>query len=244
MNDVFMRNEKKYVLSEKQYRAIMHAIEKYMLEDSFGKYCVQSLYYDTPNRELIVNSMSKPVFKEKLRLRRYTQLSRATSPNKDSEVFMELKRKFSGVVYKRRAKMTLGEAEAFIATGVFPGERDNEQIINELEYFVKFYSLEPAMYIACDRRAYHCPTDALLRMTLDANIRYRADSPCFLEGTGGQMLLPPCQRLLEIKTGEAMPMWLVQTLENEKIYPQTFSKYGNAYTKEVMNDALGGIICA
>lgn len=244
MNDVFMRNEKKYVLSEKQYRALMRVIEKYMREDSFGKYCVQSLYYDTPDRELIINSISKPIFKEKLRLRRYSPLSRAAAPNKQSEVFMELKRKFNGVVYKRRAKMTLGEAERFIESGVYSGERENEQIINELEYFVKFYSLEPAMFIACDRRAYHCPTDALLRMTLDANIRYRADDPCFLEGTGGKMLLPPCQRLLEIKTGEAMPMWLVETLENEKIYPQTFSKYGNAYTKELMNDTLGGIICA
>lgn len=244
MSDVFMRNEKKYLLCEKQYRALMRVIEKYMREDSFGKYCVQSVYYDTPERELIENSISKPVFKEKLRVRRYCNLSRAVLPNSDSEVFMELKRKFDGVVYKRRAKMTLGEAEDFIATGVFKGMCENEQIMKELEYFVNFYSLEPSMYIACDRRAYHCPTDALLRMTLDANIRYRADEPRFCEGMGGEMLLSPSERLLEIKTGDAMPMWLAKTLDDEKIYPQTFSKYGNAYKKELMNERMGGIICA
>ena len=46
-------------------------------------------------------------------------------------------------------------------------------------------------------------------------------------------LLPGGCRLLEIKVPEAAPMWLANILSNEKIFPQSYSKYGTYYTSLV-----------
>ena len=38
--------------------------------------------------------------------------------------------------------------------------------------------------------------------------------------------------IMEIKTLGSIPLWLVKTLSELKIYPVSFSKYGKIYTKK------------
>ncbi len=59
-------------------------------------------YLDTPDYELIRTSIEKPVYKEKVRLRCY-----GGSIDDSSTVFVEIKKKFESVVYKRRVEMSL-----------------------------------------------------------------------------------------------------------------------------------------
>ena len=74
--NVFHRLEYKYVLSLEQYNSIINKIKEVLKEDEHGSTTIQSLYFDTPNYRLIRQSIEKPAFKEKLRLRSYGLLKK------------------------------------------------------------------------------------------------------------------------------------------------------------------------
>ena len=93
--DVFARYEKKYKLTLSQYAALRRWLQDRMEVDSYGLHTICNIYYDTPDFQLIRTSLEKPVYKEKLRLRSYGV------PGGDTPVFVELKKKLDGVVYKR-----------------------------------------------------------------------------------------------------------------------------------------------
>ena len=93
---VMKRYEMKYILSPEQTDYFKKSVEGHMKIDKFGLTSIASLYYDTPDYRLIRTSVEKPPFKEKIRLRSYG-IATESSP-----VFLELKRKAYGIVYKRR----------------------------------------------------------------------------------------------------------------------------------------------
>lgn len=171
------------------------------------------------------NSIEKPVYKEKLRVRSYGV------PNDEDMVFVELKKKYKGVVYKRRIEMTLAQTRDFFAGKDVP--HDNPQIENELKYFLKFYEgIAPAMYLSYDRLAYCGAEDPSLRLTFDTHILYREEQKELDKGIWGKELLPAGMRVMEIKIPNAMPLWLSAILDELEIYPASFSKYGTAYFNE------------
>ena len=218
----FKRIEKKYLLSEAQFEALFHRIGSHLKPDEFGRSTVMSLYLDTPDYRIIRRSIEAVDYKEKLRLRSYGTASA------DSTVFLELKKKFGGVVYKRRAAMPLTEAERYLRTGIKPFE---SQIISEIDWAMKLYGRpKPAVMIACEREAWFDEEHPDLRLTFDRNIRYRENELRLSRGSAGIHLLPERTVLLEIKTAGAMPLWLAQALDAEGILPGSFSKYGAAYT--------------
>ncbi len=218
---VFKRIEKKYLLSEAQYNALFQEIGSYLKPDKYGRSTVLSLYLDTPDRRIIRSSMEAVDYKEKLRLRSYG------TAGADSTVFLELKKKFGGVVYKRRAAMTLKEAERYLRTGIRPFE---SQIMSELDWAMRLYGRPTgAMLIACEREAWFDEEHPDLRLTFDRDIRYRENELRLDRGSAGIRLLPGGTVLLEIKTAGAMPLWLADALDAEAILPGSFSKYGTAY---------------
>ena len=222
---IFKRIEKKYLLSEVQSEMLFQRIGAHLKPDEFGRSTVLSLYLDTPDHRIIRNSMEAVDYKEKLRLRSY---GTATA---DSTVFLELKKKFGGVVYKRRAAMTFAEAERYLRQGIRPFE---SQIMSELDWAMQLYGWpEGAMMIACEREAWFDEEHPDLRLTFDRNIRYRENELRLDRGSAGSSLLPEQTVLLEIKTAGAMPLWLSQTLDAEGILPGSFSKYGAAYARKI-----------
>lgn len=224
--EVFKRYEKKYVVDEKTYKELMSKLEKYFVSDKYGKSTVCNIYYDTPEHLLIRNSIEKPVYKEKLRVRSYGV------PDDDSMVFVELKKKYKGVVYKRRVEMTLAQSRDFIAGKSSPGE--NPQIENELRYFLGFYKgIAPAMFLSYDRIALCGIENPALRITFDSNITYREEQLELEKGIWGKELLSDGTRIMEIKIPGAMPVWLSKILDELKIFPSSFSKYGTAYLEEL-----------
>lgn len=216
----FRRYEIKYLLTPAQYFAILPTIEAHVAADEYGETTIQSLYYDTPNFRLIRRSMEKPVYKEKIRLRSYGLAK------EDTKVFLELKKKYKGIVYKRRIRLT--EREAF---ALMTGEENaaNTQIGKEIVYFRDFYGdLRPAMSILYDRTAYE-NEETGLRVTFDKNIRYRTERLTLHEGLDGIALFSTGEVLMEIKAGGAYPLWLAELLTKNGIYKTSFSKYGRAY---------------
>ena len=219
----FKRIEKKYLLSEARQEALFQRIGAHLRPDAFGRSTVLSLYLDTPDHRIIRNSLEAKDYKEKLRLRSYG------TAGADSPVFLELKKKLGGVVYKRRAAMTLTEAERYLRMGIKPYE---SQIMSELDWAMRLYGRpKAAMLIACEREAWFDEEHPDLRLTFDRNIRCRESELRLDRGSAGIRLLPKDTVLLEIKTAGAMPLWLADALDAEGILPGSFSKYGAAYLR-------------
>ncbi len=226
--NVFRRVEKKYVLDDAAYRALMLRIRPQLRQDTFFSYPICNIYYDTMDDTLVRSSIEKPAYKEKLRLRSYG------TPKPEDRVFLELKKKYCGTVYKRRAEFTLREAERYVATGDH-GSRDG-QILNELDYFLSFYHPVPKLYLAYDREAYVGREDNDLRITFDTSIRSRTEALRLHAGDWGKHLLPAGFRLMEVKTTSALPLWLTHALSECNIYPVSFSKYGNIYKENILTE--------
>jgi len=221
----FERSEKKYLLDEDQYRALREQLQPRMEEDAYGEYTVCNLYFDTEHNDLIRRSIEKPRYKEKMRLRSYGTVSG------DDKVFLEIKKKYKGVVYKRRIKIPYREAVAYIYDGVPPSKTG--QIFNEIDYFIKFYGCKPKLFLSYDRVALcGIGEEKALRITFDRNIRSRTDRLDLAIPPDGEQLLPDKTWLMEIKAPGAMPMWLTELLTTLKIYPTSFSKYGRIYSRD------------
>lgn len=216
---IFKRYELKYLLNDAQYSAVMRAMEEKMRGDEYGKSDICNIYFDTPDYRLIRRSLEKPVYKEKLRLRSYG------TPDADSRVFLELKKKYESVVYKRREAMSYREALGFIETPT-----PHSQITKEIAYFMSFYpELAPAVFLSYKREAYYWISDPGLRITFDSDILWRDTDTELSAGIYGTPILPDGMRLMEIKATGAIPLWLAATLSEERIRQTSFSKYGRAY---------------
>ena len=220
---VMKRYEIKYILDPGQCDYFKEAIKGHMKEDEFGMTSIASLYYDTTDHRLIADSIAKPPYKEKIRLRSY---GLATD---ESPVFLELKRKAKGIVYKRRVEATIPKVEEFFNGG--DEMCRGGQINHELEYFRDYYDrLIPSCLVIYDRIAYFQP-DGDIRMTIDHDPRFREDDLDLRVSMEGESLLPKGYAILEIKVQDAMPLWLCRILSEGKIYKTSFSKYGEAYKR-------------
>lgn len=225
-NYVFERVEKKYLLTKDKYQALLKAIEPYMSQDEYGLHTICNIYYDTPTYDLIRNSIEKPKYKEKLRVRSYGK------PDKKDKVFIEIKKKYKGVVFKRRVALTLEETERYLNHGIKP--KKESQILKEIDYFINFYKPIPKVYLAYDRIAYFGKEDSNIRITFDQKIRSRQYDLSLGKGDYGDYLLENNEYLMEIKVPLAMPLWLVRILSDLEIYPTSFSKYGNVYKQNLV----------
>lgn len=252
---IFERYEKKYLLTEEQYQELMLILNGVMDMDRYGLNTISNIYLDTPDYEMIRTSLEKPVYKEKIRLRCY-----GTDIDDSSPVFVEIKKKYASVVYKRRIEMSLETARKYLYYGIEPEVKG--QIFNEVDYMIKRYGLRPAAYISYDRTAYTCQIDPELRVTFDRNIRGRLGELDLRVEPYGKCVLPRGCILMEIKIPGAMPVWFSRLLAEKKIFPVSYSKYGTFYEEYIhpvkmaepleesgdgriySNYTGGGVICA
>ena len=213
----------KYILSKEQLFFLRQSLCGHMEVDQYGKTSIASVYYDTPDYRIIRASIEKPTFKEKIRLRSY-----GLAKN-NGRVYLEIKRKSEGIVYKRRVETTEETANLFLNNKI--ETIGSNQIAKELSYFRNFYGkLEPKIMIAYDRTSY-AEIDGDIRLTIDENPRYRAFDLNLHTSMDGEHLLPVGSAILEIKVQQEMPLWLVEILSKGKIYKSSFSKVGEAYKK-------------
>ena len=232
--NTFKRYEKKYMLNEAQYRELAQALSEHMVCDANCRdgamYTIYNVYYDTDNDEIIQKSLSKPYYKEKLRMRSYD-----IPKTGDDKVYLELKKKIGGIVSKRRVAMTCSEAEAFVEKGIRPQNQDyiSRQVTGEIEFFLKNHRVSPKVFIAYQRNAYFDREDSSFRITFDSSIRTRRTSPQLKFGDFGQLLLSEGTYLMEVKTSGALPLWLTSEFSRLGIRSQSFSKYGTEYKRRI-----------
>ncbi|MBQ9783472.1 MAG: polyphosphate polymerase domain-containing protein [Clostridia bacterium] len=219
---VFKRYELKYMLTLAQKERILHAMEPYMLPDRYGRSTVRNLYLDTDSYRLIRRSIEKPAYKEKLRIRSYS----LAAP--ESTVFVELKKKYKGVVYKRRLSLPEQTAMAWVR-GEIPCPKQT-QIAREIDYALQYYGeLRPTVFLSYDREAYYSRSDGNFRVTFDERILCRRDGFSLREEPSGTPILENGRVLMELKCAGGIPLWMVHALTEEGLYKTSFSKYGTAY---------------
>jgi VTC domain-containing protein len=227
--EVFNRFEKKFLLDPDTAHEIQSELLPRMDADAHNVsqpfYTISNLYYDTDDNSLIRTSLSKPVYKEKLRLRGYGV------PTAESKVYLEIKKKYAGRVNKRRTTLKLHEAYEFVATGRQPSLRPymNHQVIDEIDFFLRTNAVRPKLYLAYDRRAFTGREDPGLRITFDADIRTRRHDLGLELGDYGEALLDDEQVLMEVKTPGNLPLWLAEMLSEMGVFRTSFSKYGREY---------------
>ena len=242
--DTFERKEKKYLITAEQCAAIKEGLSSRMALDAYGATRIDSLYLDTPDRSLICRSLEKPLYKEKLRIRSYGAFSDA------DVVFVEIKKKYKGIVYKRRVRMSKAAMDDYL-DGVPYEEAQRRhpvdgagadddlaagkvQIARELDaFFGRYKGLAPSMVISCLREAW-APLDpddedCVDRVTFDEDISY---VDLFEDGSAARRPVTGAgQVVMEVKCAGGYPVWLCELLSSVGAYPRSFSKYGNAFKR-------------
>lgn len=210
-----------------QLAAVMSAIGENMELDKYGLTSIRNIYLDDPSFILARRSIERPLYKEKLRFRSYGPVG------KDGKVFVELKKKYDGVVYKRRLRMGVDDALEWFSDP--DAEGPDTQIGREIDFMRRRYpGIRPAMFLSYDRKAYYADGGGDFRVTIDSNIRSRTDDVDLRSEPGGFAVLPENYTLMEIKTLYGYPMWMTKVLGEQGLYKSSFSKYGNAYKEMVL----------
>ena len=222
----FRRYELKYLLNDAQLQHVMQAMAPHMQLDAYGDSVIRNLYYDTDDFRLIRHSIQKPVYKEKLRIRSYHRAVEGVP------VYVELKKKYKHVVYKRRLQMKEEKVQAWLSGGDAP---EDSQIAREITYFRDFYpNLHPTIYLSYHRLAYYDKEGSSFRVTFDTKIRARqTDLTLNSDHSVGTSLLPEGMTLMELKCAGSMPLWMAHALTEARIYKTSFSKYGTAYAQMI-----------
>ena len=234
--NTFKRREKKILFDASLAEPLRARIEEYMNADPYNKdgkpYTICNLYFDNVNNDVIRNSVQLPKFKEKLRLRSYG------TPDMDTKVFFEIKKKLNGIGTKRRAKIKLKEVYAFLQDRTYPEDTKfiNTQVLREIDYYLSHTPVQPVAYVSYQRYAYFGKEDPDFRVTFDFDIITRRYDLYLESGRYGDPLLPPDLALLEVKFAGAVPYWFVQIMNEFGLTFHTFSKIGTDLKKTVLKN--------
>lgn len=228
--NIFKRAEQKYLLNEEQFKLFQDILKTNFKKDKYYKTTIYNIYFDNDNNDIIINSIEKPIYKEKIRLRSYGEVK------SNDIVFLEMKQKFKKVVYKRRVSFTLKEYNNYIKKNIFP--KENYQIIKEIDYYIKYYHLKPYIFVGYDRLSYYSKENKDLRITFDTNLRSRTTNLKLKDTKENKLYFKDNIYIMEIKSLYCLPLWFTNFLSKNHIYPQSFSKVGSIYKKE-----RGMIIC-
>jgi len=234
---VFMRYELKYIINQAQKEKVLKAMEPYMAPDKYGRTTIRNIYNDTDNYRLIRRSIENPAYKEKLRIRSYAKAV------PESPVFVELKKKYQSVVYKRRLSLPENEAMKWLAGK--ESIRKKTQISNEIDYFMGYYrTLHPVVFLSYEREAWYSRDEDDFRITFDDHILCRQEALSLKSDVWGVPILPLGWTLLEIKCSGGIPLWMVRVLSEEHIYKTSYSKYGTAYQSIIYPQIKEAVIYA
>ncbi len=224
MAEYFLRKENKYLLDQSTFDVLMNKLDGHLKHDKYNKSHLLSVYYDSDDYRLITKSIEKPEFKEKLRIRSYGP------PLDDDQIYVELKKKFDGVVYKRRTMAKYQDILKNIDDCKYTDAMVGKEIISLSN---RYGGLKPKVFVSCDRQYFVGKDDDTLRITFDSNLMYRTDN-VYLNHAENDVKLND-SIVMEIKAIGAMPLWLTRILDELHIFKTSYSKVGSAFLKGEIN---------
>ena len=221
VKESFKREEIKYLLNEEKYNKVMNGLSDYLVKDEYYESKILNIYYDTPNYDLLIKSIDKPIYKEKVRLRSYKV------PSLKDNVFLEVKKKYKGVVSKRRVVCPFNE----FSHSSHKKKTTQKSQTKKLDSFFPHSHLEPKIFVGYDRLSYKLKDDYEVRITFDTNIRSRTSDLSLEMGDAGNLYFKEKTYIMEIKALDSLPLYVTKLLNENKIYPVSFSKVGAVYKK-------------
>lgn len=235
--NTFERKEKKIIIDKSDFPAISERIMEYLISDKYNEggktYDICNIYFDNDRGDVIRNSVSKPKYKAKLRLRSYG------TPSLDDNVFFEIKSKTNKVGTKRRAIMPLKKIYDFLENRIIPEDENymNRQVLREIAYFIETYDVKPKTYVSYKRYAFYSKNDPNLRITFDTDIVSRRDDLRLELGNYGESLLGDDKMIIEIKFTGSIPLWFAHILSDFGLAIGSFSKIGHEFKKNLLTTA-------
>lgn len=233
---VFNRVEKKFLITPAQKEILLDLVEKNMRHDDYFNSSILNIYFDTDNYDLIIQSIDKPIFKEKLRARSYERYDK---------VFFEIKTKVyvddmeAKVGFKRRVlvsradykRIVSGQASILEVVEQNNGSAVDKQIAKEMDYLINYFDLKPKILVLYKRTSFK--DDSGLRLTFDEDLSYRDFNVKFSKTAKDKIYFneEEANIVLELKSNGAIPLWLVRCLSENKIFQQPFSKIGRIYER-------------
>jgi SPX domain protein involved in polyphosphate accumulation len=217
----FRRYEQKYHLNQFQYGELLKVLDGFAGEDHYGQTTIYSIYFDNPVFGITRKSLGKSPYKEKLRLRSYG------IPRDTDSVYLELKKKFRGVTYKKRIAIPFSAVQGCLDSARGDYRTDN-YIAGEIYWILRYYKPSPQLMICYERRAFRGLENDALRITLDSNVRWRDADFDFKKGSYGNPLLGANEYLMELKVAASIPLFLTSHFARLNIFPVPFSKYRTA----------------
>ena len=221
MNESFKRVELKYLITQNELNQLLKKLKSKIIKDQYYKSTICNLYFDNDNYDFIQKSNEKPIYKEKIRLRSYN------TPTLSDYVYLEVKQKYNHLVSKKRYKLKLSDYNEYHNKFL---DLDNSYTLKEIDNIIKKGNLKPKIFIAYNRTSYKTKEDGI-RITFDTDLRYRKDNLSLEYGSQGKLFFDKRVYIMEIKTINTMPIWLINVFNELKIFPLSFSKYGEIYQK-------------
>lgn len=241
----FSRYELKFQMSYDTYMQFKERLGEHLQPDAYGDaegfYTIMNLYFDTYDNFFHRQNQNREPFRQKLRLRTYS------IDNLDATCFLEIKKKYKGLVNKRRTVLSLRDAYRFLGLDEALEEEavanggsidtespivvSNKQIFNEVSFFADFFKVTPRMVLAYDRRAFFDAVDDSVRVTFDRNIRYRTTDLRLEHGSYGECFVDKDIVLMELKVEKSVPMWMVELLNEFGLFKKKFSKYSTCINR-------------
>ena len=223
----FQRVETKYILDRATLARLEAEMHAYLIPDDYATSTISNIYFDNDDFQMIQDSIARRGGREKLRMRTY-----AAKPTKDSQVFLEIKKKSEDVGFKYRLDSNLTSVVNYIEKGLADQTISDERVKTEVALLQERYAgLKAKMVISYDRYSMKGSEDKKVRVTVYSNIRFRDYDVDLTLGRHGWPLLEGNKVIMEIKVPGQYPTWLAAILNKYGLVEQSFSKYGKAYLK-------------
>lgn len=229
------RLEYKYLVPLEELSRLRQAISPFVEADEYaqnetGEYTVHSVYFDTFSLDYYYQKVAGIQHRKKIRVRGYNERER------DTPVFLEIKRKNNMAISKKRAPLlfkhirdlfVIGDVEQYVLNG--DGTPEAVEDARRFFYHVYRHALRPTVLIRYEREAFFGKFNSSLRITFDKNLRsspYPALEDLF--GADGAVSSLLGHFILEVKFHDcipSIPSWLKTILEHFNLKRAALSKY-------------------
>ena len=227
----FQRREIKYILDPEVFENLLFDLQAHLIQDDFAHSTISNVYFDSPDYQMIKDSINHLYGSEKIRMRTYDP-----EPSETSQVFLEVKKKeFQGeleIGHKYRLTSHPNAVYNYVQYGLVDQSLADERVGQELAILRERYSqLLPMMYIHYKRFSMKGIEDPKVRVTFDRDILYRHTDVSLTDGHYGLPLLENGKIIMEVKVKNGIPDWMEEIFAKYSLAPQPFSKYTTAYLK-------------
>jgi hypothetical protein len=227
------RYELKYIIEERQARAVRDYIRSYLVADEHAdpdagnSYRVFSLYFDSPGLALFRSTVDGLKNRFKLRIRFYDD-------HPGHPVFLEIKRRLTEVICKERACVHRSAVKSLLR-GIRPGvsvlasQLDRNKAAAAMQTFYKTglrIAARACVYISYQREAYVSPDRDQIRVTFDRQISVARYHPkAILAVPKATMPVDVGGVVLEMKFTDRFPNWMRDMVHALDLWRTPSAKY-------------------